>query len=188
MLKKLFPSYAASSVRIGRRGLPAPRLRGQEAGFTLLLAALIASIVLSLGTSIYTIAVKQVQLSTLGRDSQFAFYTADTGAECALYWDVRYSAFATTTTGVSPTCDGKSITVSNSGATFPYSDEFQVDLFVNGDGVTGTSDDLGYCADVRITKNNTNPHTVIHADGYSVNCASIDASARALQRSVELQY
>jgi hypothetical protein len=166
--KKLFPTYATSISAIGTRG------------FTLLLAALIASIVLSLGTSIYTIAVKQVQLSTLGRDSQFAFYTADTGAECALYWDVRYAAFATTTTGVTPTCDGKTVTITSTGATFPYTDTFLVDLF--------TDQSTGYCAEVSITKNAANPHTVIHADGYSVTCASIAASTRALQRSVELQY
>ena len=72
-----------------KRGLPA------QAGFTLLLAALVASIVLALGSSIFTIAKKQVTLSSLGRDSQFAFYAADTIAECALYYDVRFAAFVT---------------------------------------------------------------------------------------------
>jgi Tfp pilus assembly protein PilX len=67
----------------------------RERGFTLMLAALVSSIVLALGTSIYEIAQKEVQLSALGRDSQFAFYAADTAAECALYWDFRYSYFAT---------------------------------------------------------------------------------------------
>jgi hypothetical protein len=167
-LKKMFPTYATAFSRMGTRG------------FTLLLAALIASIVLSLGTSIYTIAEKQVELSSLGRDSQFAFYTADTGAECALYWDVRFDAFATTTVGVTPTCDGKTVTITTVGTSYPYTEEFQVDLF--------TDQSSGYCADVLITKNATNPHTVIHADGYSVTCESKAASARALQRSVELQY
>ncbi len=64
-------------------------------GFTLLLAALVASIVLALGSSIFTIAKKQITLSSLGRDSQFAFYAADTVAECALYYDVRFSSSAT---------------------------------------------------------------------------------------------
>lgn len=152
----------------------------RSAGFTLLLAALIASIVLALGTSIYTIAVKQVQLSSLGRDSQFAFYTADTGAECALYWDVRFDAFATTTTGVSPSCDGKPVTITTSGTSLPYTSTFSVDLF--------TDQSTGYCAEVTVTKSDSNPHTVIHADGYSVTCAARTASVRALQRSVELQY
>ena len=63
-------------------------------GFTLLLAALIASIVLALGSSIFLIAQKQVLLSSLSRDSQFAFYAADTGAECALLWRFRKDSFA----------------------------------------------------------------------------------------------
>ena len=32
-------------------------------------------------------------LSGTGRDSQFAFYAADVGAECALYWDLKHHVF-----------------------------------------------------------------------------------------------
>ncbi|KKW45527.1 MAG: hypothetical protein UY98_C0044G0005 [Candidatus Kaiserbacteria bacterium GW2011_GWA2_58_9] len=68
-----------------------------QKGFTLLLAALVSSIVLALGTSIFQLAQKELTLSSIGRDSQFAFYAADSGAECALYWDVRYQRFPTST-------------------------------------------------------------------------------------------
>ena len=161
----------------------------KQSGFTLLLSALVASIVLSLGSSIFLIAKKQILLSSLGRDSQFAFYAADTGAECALYWDVRYNAFATTTVAATPTCDGTELDVEiGDFPTLPYTMQFQLDLFVNGDGVTGTSDDGGYCTVVTIRKDDENPFTKIHADGYSTSCAAKDTSARALQRSVELHY
>jgi hypothetical protein len=164
----------------------------QQRGFTLLLAALVASIVLSLGSSIFLIAQKQVTLSSLGRDSQFAFYAADAAAECALYWDLRYSYFSTTTANVTLSCDGKregtDFTVSGLEATPPYTVEFKLNFYVNADGVPNTSDDQGYCADVTVKKDTVNPFTVIHADGYSVPCEAIDASARALQRSVELHY
>ena len=59
---------------------------------------------------------------------------------------------------------------------------------VNGDGIAGTSDDRGYCTDVVVHKNASNPFTVIHADGYSTPCEATTTSARALQRSVELHY
>ena len=72
-------------------------LHRSNRGFTLLLSVLIASIVLALATSIFQIARKEITLSSLGRDSQFAFYAADTGAECALYYDVRLHAFGTAT-------------------------------------------------------------------------------------------
>ncbi len=113
-----------------------------QRGFTLLLAALIASIVLSLGSSIFMIAKKQITLSSLGRDSQFAFYAADTGAECALYWDVRYNAFATTTVAATPTCDGKELAVTGIEEAPPYVAHFQINLFTDASG--------GYCTDVMI--------------------------------------
>jgi hypothetical protein len=163
-------------------------VQNKQRGFTLLLAALIASIVLSLGSSIFLIAQKQVILASLSRDSQFAFYAADTGAECALYWDLRYSAFSTTTLAARPMCDGKLLNAPAPGTPPPYTVEFKLDLFVNGDGVTGTSDDSGYCTDVVVHKNTSNPYTVIHADGYSTSCETATSSARALQRSVELHY
>ncbi|MFA7309653.1 MAG: hypothetical protein WC050_02000 [Candidatus Paceibacterota bacterium] len=152
-------------------------------GFTLLLAALVSSIVLSLGSSIFLIAKKQITLSSIGRDSQFAFYAADTGAECALYWDVRYDAFGTTTLAAVPTCDGKELNAAVESGTFgtrPYVVEFRINLF--------SDQSTGYCTDVTIYKNTSNPYTVIHADGYSTTCEAMGTNNRALQRSVELHY
>jgi len=169
-----------------------------ERGFTLLLAALVSSIVLALGSSIFLIAQKQVLLSSLGRDSQFAFYAADAAAECALYWDVKnnpsdsnnapYNAFGTSAPSFTPVCDGTALNTSGRESAPPYVMEFSQDFFVNADGVSGTSDDLGYCVEVKVYKNEVNPFTVIHSDGYSVPCAAKSTSGRALQRSVELHY
>ncbi len=56
-------------------------------GFVLLYAVMTASIVLAVGVSIISIALKQLSIANLGRESQYAFYAANTGAECALYLD-----------------------------------------------------------------------------------------------------
>ncbi|MCB9805847.1 hypothetical protein H6775_01665 [Candidatus Nomurabacteria bacterium] len=61
----------------------------QNKGFTLLFAVLVSVLVLAVGASIISIALKQVILSGAGRDSQFAFYASNTGLECALYWDLH---------------------------------------------------------------------------------------------------
>src|SRR3989344_3569012 len=90
------------------------QLKTDRRGFTLLLSALIASIVLVLGASIFQIAQKELTLSSIGRDSQFAFYAADTGAECALYWDIRHSYFGLATPPITPMCDEESLTTINS--------------------------------------------------------------------------
>ena len=61
----------------------------QQKGFTLLYAVLVSSIVLSASLSIINIALKQHKLSALSRESQVAFYAANTGIDCALYWETH---------------------------------------------------------------------------------------------------
>lgn len=184
------------------------RRRKSDKGFTLLLAALISSIVLAVGAAIFGIAQKQVLLSALGRDSQFAFYAADTAAECALYWDFRCNYFAPSTDLINPscnnpipTCDTKLLDATGRPTAAPYypytmtsgqMDFFQ-DVPVSGDlcaqvsvkKCQGTFTTNGDC----VVGAETDPvRTIIHADGYSTNCESILTSTRALQRSVELHY
>jgi len=154
-------------------------------GFTLLLAALVSSIVLALGTSIFVLAQKELTLSSTGRDSQFAFYAADTGAECALYWDVRFGYFGTTTPTENPTCDGQSITAAGRPSSYPSCSQ-------PGNPMTFQFSPNGYCVAVSVSKcvdSSTQAlKTVVHSDGFSTNCASVSTSPSALQRSVELHY
>lgn len=153
--------------------------RRQERGFTLLLSALVASIVLALGASIFAIAQKELALSSIGRDSQFAFYAADTGAECALYWDIRHEYFATSAPAIAPTCAEEDLDAVGHSVTYPYTVSFQIEP-------------SGYCVDVAVTKSLTpdfqSVRTAIRADGFSVACGAIATSPRTLQRSVELNY
>lgn len=58
----------------------------KQKGFTLLYAMVVISIVLTLSAGIMTIMVKELKLSGYGRESQIAYYAAESGAECALYW------------------------------------------------------------------------------------------------------
>lgn len=62
-----------------------------QRGFTILFAVLIASILLAIGIAIFDITVRELRLSSVARESQFAIYAAETGVECALYWDSKYS-------------------------------------------------------------------------------------------------
>jgi hypothetical protein len=168
-------------------------------GFTLLLAALVSSIALSLGAAIFGLAQKEVILASLSKGSQYAFYAADTAAECALYWDVRLGYFASSTpVGVTPTCSSISLVspskfTTEGGAVVPpltnqtYSggpDPFYTVFY--------EYEPNGYCADVTIKKSLDSVtgalKTLIHADGYSTPCAAKLTSAQALQRSVELNY
>ncbi|MBI2049269.1 MAG: hypothetical protein HYT29_02450 [Parcubacteria group bacterium] len=64
-----------------------------QSGYALMLSIVVSSIVLSIGLSLFNIVQKELILSATGRDSQFAFYSADGGIECALYWDIKELAF-----------------------------------------------------------------------------------------------
>lgn len=67
----------------------------KKRGFTILFAVIVSSLVLAIGISIGSITLKQIKISILGRDSQVAFYSADSGSECVMYHDLINKYFAT---------------------------------------------------------------------------------------------
>lgn len=69
-------------------------MQDTQAGFVLSFSVLIAGVLLSVGLAIFSITLKELLLSSGGRESQFAFYAADTGGECALYWDIKHPGYS----------------------------------------------------------------------------------------------
>ncbi len=69
---------------------PSPR------GITLLIAVILSTVVLSVALALLDITYKQVLLASSAKQSQFAFYNADSVMECALYWDQQKAAFSYT--------------------------------------------------------------------------------------------
>lgn len=67
----------------------------KNAGFTLFISLIVSSLLLAIGFSLSTIILKQLVFANSGKESQLAFYAADSGAECALYWDRKDIAGAT---------------------------------------------------------------------------------------------
>lgn len=59
-------------------------------GFVLLFAILISSVILAVGMGAFNISIRELKLSSAGRDSQVAFYWADTGSECVFYWERKF--------------------------------------------------------------------------------------------------
>ena len=62
-------------------------------GITLLISVIISSVVLSVALALLDISYKQQILASSAKESQKAFYNADTAMECALYWDQQKDAF-----------------------------------------------------------------------------------------------
>ncbi len=107
-----------------------------------------------------------------------AFYAADSGMECALYWDIAnpagQSAFATST-GATISCNKDAANSSNQ--------------WVVGGSSISTISTISflpdpYCASVTVTKND-NGTTLIESRGYNT-CDS--ASPRRVQRAVRATY
>ena len=145
-----------------------------QRGFTLLLATIIASLLLAVGAAMFGIIKKQVILSSVGRDSQFAFYAADTAAECALYWDMRKDRFSATSSPWNDlTCDQQNLG--------------PVQFTAYGTPITFQYQPSGYCARVSVTKFADNS-TKVDSRGYNTACVTIATNPRALERAVELAY
>lgn len=136
-------------------------------GFVLLYAVLVASIALSIGLSLYAITLKELIISSSSRDSQFAFYAADAGAECALYWDVQKRAFSTSTQNVI-TCAGSNMTVGGGVIS-----DFSLPALPNG-----------ACASVNVNKSSP-AQTVIISRGY--NTCNLD-DPRRVERALRVAY
>lgn len=172
----------------------------KEKGFTLLFAVLLAVLVLAVGASVINIAMKQVILTGIGRESQFAFYAANTGVECALYWDYRdEKIFATSTLSSQYTKDDEYTSSVLCGAQSIYKTYEGVDTDVYVLGESGTTkgisrftikfeDSIQYCSVVTVTKEKIGDDpikTTIESRGYNT-CD--EGNPRRIERGLQLSY
>jgi|TARA_Y100000310_G_scaffold345866_1_gene471954 hypothetical protein len=148
------------------------RITKNKKGFTLLLAVLISSLLLAIGLAIFNITIKELLLASSGRESQFAFYSADTGTECALYWDLKQGAFSTSTTS-SINCNGTAIPGMGGGG-YGAQNVFQLDFSPEP-----------YCAIVTVTKTTGPERTTIESRGYN-SCDT--GNPRRVERAIRVVY
>ena len=168
-------------------------------GFTIFFAVLVTSLTLAVGIAIYDLTVRELELASVANQSQYAINAADSGAECALYWDSKCvapgcsvgSAFATSSVYQGATlnsglsCNSMDITGS-SGA-------WNVQTAIQG-GITYATTTFmlyfapqPYCAKVTVAKKTTAVtfYTTVTAHGYNT-CAS--GAATQLERILQLSY
>jgi Tfp pilus assembly protein PilX len=156
-------------------------------GFVILVAVLVATLVVSIGAFIALIAVKELELSSSGRESQDAFYAADSALECALYHDFRVEQFGSTGTPTGVRCEGvtSSITVEPGSDTNNSTSYFEIS-FPNTED-TGGVEQAPY-ARVRVIKSDIgtiNDKTIIEAQGYNIK----DTTAQnRVQRALQVVY
>lgn len=157
-------------------------------GVTLLVAVILSSVILSVAIALLDVAYKQQLLASTAKQSQFAFYNADSVMECALYFDQKQNAFDFTAPAAAGTiaCNNVAIlnyavpvVTANSGG---FIKTFKFDVSCTGSDLRGTitlikSDGVGVCSGVN--------HTCIYATGYS-SCSATDP--RRIERGLKVLY
>lgn len=141
----------------------------------MLMSVLIASILLALGYEIYNLAVKDVTLSSSGRESQFAFFAADTGVECALWADTVLDAFSTSSDLTELDCGIATSTLSRADVGDDYVTTFDMQ--------TGAGSRT-QCTTILVTRSQPKS-TVIESYGYNT-CTLGDP--QRLERAIRVTY
>lgn len=174
-------------------------------GYVMLFAVLITSILLTITIGIANVSYKQAVFSSQARDSHVAFFAADTGLECGLYWDrVQNSPFIdqnsgqTMTTSVilpAPGCVGQLLLTSDA----PVSLATGGILFDFALPQMGLTVGAG-CAHILVTKDlpnltpGGNPLTRVESRGYNFPCSNVQSqqtlggSGRLVERVLSATY
>lgn len=157
------------------------KLKGGEGklrGFTLLISVILSSVALAIGIALLDIAYKQVILASSARQSQVAFYNADTALECALYWDQQQNAFSYATPLASISCNNATLTITSNQSPTPPSPRVRT-FVISCPGVPG-----GSSASTTIYKWNTGS-TSIYSSGFNT-CDP--TNIRRIERGLKVTY
>lgn len=147
-----------------------------ERGYAILYSVVIISIIMTIAIGLSNSVNKQLTLSSVARDSQAAFYQADTALECALSIQFKHYPYPTDSTfNCGLKSDGSSVTLT------ALED-------VPGSGIFRIVPDVssGPCFDLYVDESNPTPdNRIIKANGYS-ECNS--SSTNRVERTFEVRY
>ena len=155
-------------------------------GIAIYLAVVVTAALVLVSFAVISLAIKEVGTSGAAKDSQGAFYAADSGVECALYWDLKNpsgnSAFATST-GSIINCNADAANLVTNGA-----------ISVGGGGNANPTSIFNltflpdtYCVNVTVVKSYSggSPKTKIESRGYN-SCST--TNARRVERAIVVNY
>ncbi len=168
----------------------------RQKGIAIFIAVVVVSSLMLIALAISDLSYKEQLISTSARDSRIAFYAADSGAECALFHDLKGGANSTFFFPIDMssfpdqfTCGGAETnptTQDNSSGSVTTT--FHFDL----------SGDVESCAIVHVTKEsdgNGGIATHIESRGYNNTCTvsaggtpGVADGARNLERSIKIDY
>lgn len=166
------------------------RYNNTKKGFTLFVALVVSSAVLLGSYAISNAVYRQIRLSGVERESQKAFTAADSGLECARYYDhLDRDAFSTTTSyGGVIECADNNITVGGEISSLPGQN-----VILGGQGYDVASmfqldfGDTNTCAVVKVTKTEEMGYTTTRIESRGYNTCDIDVTRR-VERALRLTF
>ncbi len=159
------------------------KIKKNNKGFVILFAVTISAVLLAIALGVSNIAFKEVKFSTSARDTNDAFFAADTGIECALFYDKPPSYFPITGPATSITCASNTVIPTFSGT--PNVDVLY-SFFITGLGNTNAS-----CVKVSVSKikSGSNILTTAIAKGYNIGDASCNSTnLDRIEREIKTTY
>ncbi|KKQ35056.1 MAG: hypothetical protein US50_C0027G0005 [Candidatus Nomurabacteria bacterium GW2011_GWB1_37_5] len=164
-------------LRIKDKGL---RIDNKSSGFVILFTVLVASIVLLMTLGISNTSYREAILSQSARDGAYAFFAADTGAECALYSAIKSSAFND---------------FSNLPTSFSCADDSDTSPIYDSSALTASfkfNIDTKYCVRILVDKSGTiipGISTIIESRGYNLPCSNVELNdVKAVERAIKVTY
>ena len=155
-------------------------IKNNNSGFVILYAVMLSSILLAIAIGVADISLKEIKFGTSAKETNEAFFAADTAAECALYYDrsaPENNAF-TGTAAATMTCAGDTPTITPSGTPPNYWSFSLIGLGESGQG----------CAKVTVDKSAL-PKTKIISKGYNNGVGSnCTPGSNTVERELELTY
>ncbi len=173
-------------------------------GFTIFFAVLVSSLALAVGLAIFDLVTRELVLSQTTTQSQYAIFAADTGVECALYWDSKFGEAGFPSIFAAPPsvsglgagvalCNGQDVYTHGTPPS-PYADP-PTD-WISWDQASSTSGELSIittftvgfatgCAKVVVTKAGSPAATTVVSRGY--NTCAAESNVR-VERALQISY
>jgi hypothetical protein len=146
-------------------------------GFVLLYTMILASIILSITFGILNVALKETNFSVSARATNEAFFAADTGAECALYYDKTADPTLNPFNSQNPQMMIYCSDAQSETNVMPFQDDHTWQFPVLGLGSARAG-----CAIVTVSKNPDDFSTTVISKGYN-NCVS-----KSVERELKVTY
>ena len=147
----------------------------------MLCAVTLSALVLAMALGVSDIAFRELQFGTSARDTNEAFFAADIGYECALYYDQpstrlfpHFTEDPSPPSVPNPECAGYGVVV------FP-TDTNEWEFTLHDLGQTEQA-----CAKVTVDK--STPNTIITSNGYNVGNQNCEPVANSVERQLEITY